>query len=138
MDQIVVAAGTALVGAMATDAWQQARTAVLALWQRVHPERVPVVEAELEEARGNLLAARDTDDNAAEEALAVEWQGRLRALLRRNPSLGDELRRVLDEELAPLLPPAATPSGTGVRMEATASGQARIFQAGRDQTIHER
>jgi hypothetical protein len=32
VDPIVLAAATALVGAMATDAWQQARTAVVAWW----------------------------------------------------------------------------------------------------------
>ena len=30
MDPLVLAAGTALIGAMATDAWQQTRTAVVA------------------------------------------------------------------------------------------------------------
>ncbi|MDB4872445.1 MAG: hypothetical protein JWL97_3449, partial [Gemmatimonadales bacterium] len=40
MDPILVAADTALVGAMATDTWQQARAGAVALWRRLHPDRV--------------------------------------------------------------------------------------------------
>ncbi|MFG3493845.1 hypothetical protein [Streptomyces sp. NPDC047928] len=138
MDPIVAAAGTALVGAMATDAWRQARTAVVALWQRVHPERVPAVEAELEETRDDVLAARADGDTDAERDLAGDWERRLRRLLREDPSLGDELRRVLDEELTPLLPAPQTTGPTSVHMNATASGSARVYQSGRDQTINER
>lgn len=38
MDPIVLAAGTALVGAMATDAWQQTRIAVVSWWGRVRSD----------------------------------------------------------------------------------------------------
>jgi hypothetical protein len=47
VDPIVVAFRTALVGAMATDVWQQARASEVALWRRVHPQQVGTVEADL-------------------------------------------------------------------------------------------
>ncbi|MDQ3222311.1 MAG: hypothetical protein M3Q75_02395 [Gemmatimonadota bacterium] len=43
MDPIVVAFGTALVGAMATEVWQQARGAVVALWRRVCLQQADIV-----------------------------------------------------------------------------------------------
>jgi hypothetical protein len=39
MDRIVLAAGTALVGAIASDTWQQVRGAIVGLWRRAHPRR---------------------------------------------------------------------------------------------------
>ncbi|MEW1753335.1 hypothetical protein ACIQU1_25645 [Streptomyces angustmyceticus] len=121
---------------MATDAWRQARDATVSLWRRVHPERVPAIEAELADVRAEVIAAREEGDPQAEEDLAADWQRRLRRLLRDDPLLADELRRVLDEELNPLLAPAEQ-TRIGIQMTATASGHARIYQAGRHQTIRE-
>lgn len=132
-----MAAGTALVGAMATDAWQHARSSAVALWRRVHPQRVPAIEDELAEVRVEVLAAREAGDTEAEAGLAVDWQRRLHRLLRDDPSLADELRRVLDEELTPLLPSTEGTRITSVEMHARASGSARIFQAAGNQTINE-
>src|SRR5580658_9126617 len=49
MDPVVAAFGTALVGAIATDTWQQAHEAVVGLWRRVHPRRDEDIGAELDE-----------------------------------------------------------------------------------------
>src|SRR5437868_7101629 len=103
MDPIALAAGTAVVSAMATDAWLQARTATVALWRRVRPEQAAGVESELAEVRTEVLAARAAGDPEAEAGLAGEWQNRLRRLLQADPGLGVELRRLLDEELTPVL-----------------------------------
>jgi len=58
VDPIVVAAGTALVSAMATDVWQQARAGVVAFWRWVHPQQADTVEADLEGLRTQVLDAR--------------------------------------------------------------------------------
>ncbi|MEU7912780.1 hypothetical protein [Microbispora bryophytorum] len=137
MDPLVLAAATAMVTAMTTEAWQQARDAVVALWRRVHPERIPAVEAELEETRAEVVAARQTGDRQAEQDLVDDWQRKLRRLLAADPRLGDELRRVLDQELAPLLPAAEQSHVRDISMTATAYGHGRVFQAGRDQHINE-
>ena len=57
MDPVVAAFGTALIGAIATDAWQQVREAVTGLWRRVHPRREDDgIGAELDELREQVLA----------------------------------------------------------------------------------
>jgi hypothetical protein len=117
---------------MATDAWQQARSSVVALWQRVHPERVPAIEAELAEVRYEVLAARDADDVATEEGLAQDWQRKLQRMVRDNPALGRELQRVLDQELTPLLPPSSGPGHVTVTQTANAGRRSNITQVGRD------
>ncbi|MFD8549729.1 hypothetical protein [Streptomyces sp. NPDC059649] len=95
------------------------------------------IEAELADVRTELMAARGEGDAQVEGELAADWQRRLRRLLRDNPSLVDELRRVLDEELNPLLPPAEQAGIGQVQQTAQASGQARIYQAGGNQIIRE-
>jgi hypothetical protein len=105
VDPIVVAAGTALVSAMATDVWQQARARVVALWQRVHPQQADTVEADLEDLRSQVLDARQAGRTDTELALTGVWQGRLQQLLLDEPAVAAELRRVLDEALTPVLMP---------------------------------
>jgi predicted LPLAT superfamily acyltransferase len=137
VDPIVLAAGTALVTAMATDAWEQARTGAVTLWRRVRPEQADTVEKELAEVRAQMLAARHDGDMDTERALAGSWQVRLQQLLREDPALAGELRRVLDEALTPVLTPAEQTQIGSIVMKATASGSGRVYQAGRDQHITE-
>ncbi|WP_098010990.1 hypothetical protein [Streptomyces sp. sk226] len=121
-------AGVTLVGLMATDAWERARDGVVALWQRARPERADAVAAELTDTRADLAA-----DATAGEELAAEWQGRIRRLLTERPEVAADLRALLDE----LAPSERTVAPT-VAQRATASGSARVYQAGRDQHITER
>jgi hypothetical protein len=106
VDPIVVAFGTALVGAMATDVWQRARASVVTLWRRVHPQQADTVEADLEGLRGQILDARQAGRADTEQALTGVWQGRLQQLLLDEPGVAAELQRVLDDPLTPALPPA--------------------------------
>lgn len=126
-------AGTTLVTLMATEAWQGVREGVVGLWRRARPERADAVAAELEAARDDLLTARDTDDEETEAELRRDWQGRIRRLLAARPDVADDLRALL-AEVAPEGPPAAPV----ITQHATASGNSRVYQAGRDQHIHER
>lgn len=136
MDPLVLAAATAVVGAMATDGWQQGRTAVVALWRRARPADAPAVEGELEAVREEVLAARESGDRAAEDGLVADWERRLRRLLAADPRIGAELRRLVDEELGPLLPEDERDRARTITQNATASGNGRIYQAGRD--LHNR
>lgn len=138
MDPVVLAAGTALIGAMATDGWQQARDAAVGLWRRVHPERIPAVEAELEEVRGEVLAARQAGDQEAEDALAGEWRRRLVRLVAADPGAGAEIGRMLDQVWKPLLGEDERARVQHISIQATVSGHGRVYQAGRDQTITEK
>lgn len=113
-------AGTTIVAALVTDTWEKTRTALGALWRRVHPKRAEAVEAELVEARAELLAARAAGDNQVEQELVAEWQSRLRRLLAADPAVAGELRRILGD-LAPTLPAGQVWTGEA-NVRATASG----------------
>jgi hypothetical protein len=135
MDPMVLAAGTAIVNAMATDAWQQTRTAIVAWWHQMYPEQADAVDTALTESRTQLLTARQANDPVGEQVLVEDWQSRLQLLLRENPALADELRRLLDQELTPGVRSEEQDQLGSISMKATASGHARVYQAGRDQHI---
>jgi hypothetical protein len=132
-------AGSAVVTLLATDAWLRAKAGMGALWRRVYPDRAEVIEAEIVEAREEVVAARTAGDDTVEQALVGEWQGRLRRLLASHPDLAAELRRLLDEELTLELPAGDRTWGGDVDMRAEASGHGRVYQVGQgEMTIGER
>ncbi|MCC9707086.1 hypothetical protein E4N62_18515 [Streptomyces sp. MNU76] len=138
--QLTVMAQTAsatVVALMATDVWQHTRDGVVALWRRVRPGQADEVGNELEVTRAEILAARQDGDTLGEQALAGEWQGRLRRLLIADPDIAQELLRVLEESRA-LLPAGQEVQAPVVHMRAEVSGSGRVYQAGRDQHITER
>ncbi|WP_309238869.1 hypothetical protein [Streptomyces lunaelactis] len=138
MDPIVLAAGTALVGAMATDAWQQARGSVVAWWRLVRSNnQAEDISAELAEVRNQVLTARNEGDEDTERALAAVWQMRLQQLLSEDAARAGELRRLLDDELTPVLPVDEQARVGTIVMKARVSDTGRVYQAGRDQHITE-
>ena len=106
MDPIVLAFGPALVGAIATDTWPRVREAVTGLWRRVHPQKADDIGTDLDDLRAQVLLARRDGDTDTERAFEGAWQVRLQQLLRADPALADEMRRVLDQVLTPALTPA--------------------------------
>lgn len=130
---LATTAGTTVVTLMATDAWERTRDAVTSLWRRVHPERTEVVSGELEATREELVAAEPDGDPDTRLELQAEWQGRIRRLLVARPDAAGELRALLRE-----IDPGDGTHGPVVTQHATASGNARVYQAGRDQRIEER
>lgn len=131
MDPIVTAFGTALVGAIATDAWQQVREAVTGLWRRVHPRREDGgIGADLDELREQVLAARRDSDAGTERALEGAWQLRLQQLLRADPALAGELQRMLDQVLTPALTPAEQARVATVIMTGSAHDSSTFTQIG--------
>ncbi|MCB5183523.1 hypothetical protein [Streptomyces antimicrobicus] len=123
---LATGAGTTLVGLMVTDAWHSAREGVVALWRRAVPERADGVSDTLAAAQEELVAAHDAGDEQTVAELTADWQGRFRRLLTAHPELAAELRAVLG------LPAAAAEPHVTLTQHATASGNARIYQAGRD------
>ncbi|WP_230885541.1 hypothetical protein [Streptomyces spinoverrucosus] len=122
---------------MTTDAWQQVRAVLVGWWRHVRPRQANRVEAALAESRERALTARLTNDETEESRLVAAWGSRLTALLRDDPALSGELRRLVDEEIAPLLRREAGPRTGSHEFRAEASGHGRVYQAGRDQIIHE-
>lgn len=136
MDPIALAAATALLGAMATDAWQHTRAAVVAWWQKSHPEHARDINRELDRTYSQAVAAGHSGDEDIWQALTDPWRLRFQQLIDANSSARQELRRLLDEHLVPTLPPAEQ---TQVRqiIHLRAQDQARQYVAGRDQHISE-
>ncbi len=131
MDPIVVAFGTALVGAIATSAWQQVREAVTGLWCRVRPrQEADGIGTELDHMREQILRARRDGDADSERALEGAWQVRLQQLLRADPALADVLRRVLDQVLTPALSPAEQARVGTIIMTGSAHGSSTFTQIG--------
>lgn len=125
-------AATTLVTLLTTEGWQRAKEQFASLWRRIQPERAEAVTGELEATRDDLLRAQGDGDSRTEAELAAEWQGRIRRLLAAYPDAASQLRALL-AELSAQVPP-----GPAVRQQAIASGNARIYQAGRDQTVNRR
>ncbi|MBD9727870.1 hypothetical protein PV755_31905 [Streptomyces caniscabiei] len=125
-------AGTTVVALMATDAWHRVRDGITQLWHRTQPERAEIVAAELEAGREDVLAAAAAEDEETLDALRLQWQGLVLRLLVARPGAVEELRALLDQ-----LDPG-DPAARHITQHATASGQGRVYQAGRDQHIAER
>ncbi|NEB69499.1 hypothetical protein G3I39_20955 [Streptomyces fulvissimus] len=106
---LAASGATAFVGLMATEAWNQARGRVARFLAR--GEDSEEVDAELEESREELIAARRSGDEDGAADVTAEWRIRIRRALRENPEAADELRGLLDE-LAPLQPAGTTVSIT--------------------------
>lgn len=138
MDSIVLAAGTAVDSAMATDAWQPARAGVVAWWGRVRPDQADGVDAAPEESRNGALAARQAHDISRGDALVDDWQVRLPLLVPEDPALVGELRSRLDEDLAPLLPVQEQTRVGSIVMKATASGRGGVYRSGGGLRVTER
>ena len=112
-------AGAAVVRALTTDAWENARDAVVRLWQQADPRLAEAVKTELPEVRAHMRAARvrGIDDGQAERELVHRWQDLFFGLLATHPELAGELRRLLDDELDPM-PSESQPPWAGPVMPA--------------------
>lgn len=139
MEAIVLAFGTALVGAAATDSWQQVHDAIAGLWHRARLRRQAVeipggseeeISSDLTVLREQVLQARRNDDAATERALEGAWQLKLQQLLEDDPSLAAELKEVLDRVLAPALTSAEQSRVRSIVMHATSRDSSTMYQIG--------
>lgn len=128
---LISTAAATMVQLLATEVWEQAKTAIGGLWRQTHPERVETVQAELVESRAEVLAAREVGDEQVEQALVSEWHNRLRRLVATDPQLAVELQRVV-VKLRSALADTDPPRGVTITMQATALGNSRVNQAGHD------
>ncbi|WP_030564612.1 hypothetical protein [Streptomyces aureocirculatus] len=104
---LAAAGATALVQSMVGDGWTAARERVVGFFSRRGAAGAAggedAIAGELDEAREELVAARDADDPDAAAAAAdvqAEWRNQLRRTLRADPEAAAELRALL-AELAP-------------------------------------
>lgn len=126
------AAASIVIRSMATDLWSQTKQALSGVFG-ADPSGGPEIEDDLDRSSAELKEARRQGDDLAEAELTAQWTGRFRRLLAADPAAGQALRSILDElaEKVPKGPDAKV----NVHLEAEARGEARIYQAGRDQHI---
>lgn len=98
---LAAAASTTLVAAMATDAWQSARTGMLRVLRRGNDDEPAVLAAQLDSEAALVLASDDAE--AARQSLLPGWRLRLEQFLRDNPEAAEAIRE-LTERLAAELP----------------------------------
>lgn len=92
---LAASGGRALVGAMATDAWQAARNGMAKLFSRQGPHRQAAVQAQLD---GNVaLVERASDPGLAREGLVPLWHMELTRLLEEHPAAEAELEELITQ-----------------------------------------
>ena len=91
-----------LVAAMATDAWQVAKSGVVRLFRRVDREQQAGIEEQLN--RNAVRVEQAEDGNSARQRLAPGWQLELESLLAEDPDAADELQALITE-IQKQLPP---------------------------------
>ncbi|MFF7157997.1 hypothetical protein [Streptomyces sp. NPDC008139] len=89
---LAAAASTTLVAAMATDAWQTARTGILRVLRRGGEHEPAGLAAQLDSEAALVVAADDA--GAARESLRPGWRLRLEQFLRDNPEAAQAIREL--------------------------------------------
>lgn len=97
---LAAAGGAALVGAMATDAWEFTRSRVASLFGRGDARRTEAIEGQLEEDAGMLERTADTDQ--ARQDLLPVWRRRLADYLSQDPEAAEGLRELVEQVQAKL------------------------------------
>jgi hypothetical protein len=97
-------AGSTLVTAAVTDAWEDVRHKVAQLFGRGEPD--PGIERRLDATRDQVTTACPPDLQRAQAALAAQWQTRFANLLANHPDAEAELAALVDE-LKLVVPAAA-------------------------------
>lgn len=141
---LAAAGATALVQRMVGDGWERARGLLARVVARRRgsadpetagaDEAVREIEGELDAAREQLLAARDTGDEQTVADVQTEWRIRLGRTLRADPTLAAELRAVLDELTASDPQDRATTTYTYNTMSGGSHGT--VIQAGSIGDVH--
>jgi hypothetical protein len=95
---LAAAGGTAVVQAMATDAWDWARLGVVRLLGRGQDShQLEVIETQLDEDAKLLERAGDNELVQVRQELTPVWRRRLAVLLEEDSEAADELRRLVEQ-----------------------------------------
>jgi hypothetical protein len=95
-------AGSTVVAAATTDAWEAARRGFARLLGRGDPNRTKVTELRLAETHAQLIGAAGADLESARTALEAQWVTRLADLLAEDPAAEAGLRGLVGEIQAAL------------------------------------
>ena len=100
LEALAAAGGSAIVGAMATDAWEFTRSRMASLFGRGDARRTEAIEGQLEEDAGMLERAADTEH--ARQDLLPTWRRRLADYLTQDPEAAQGLRELVEQVQAKL------------------------------------
>ncbi|TVL89342.1 hypothetical protein [Streptomyces sp. SAJ15] len=95
LEELILAGGTTVVGAMATDSWLAARGGVTRLFRRRGEDGQSAIEAQLD--NNAALVARADDAERVRQTLLPLWLLELESLLDQHPDAADELRELVEE-----------------------------------------
>jgi hypothetical protein len=94
LQELVVAGGSAVVGAMATESWTVVRDGVVRLFRHRGEKELASIEARLD---GNAaLLAQSADVERARQSLAELWTLEFERLLDERPEAADELGALVE------------------------------------------
>ncbi|MEV4629761.1 hypothetical protein AB0J90_26200 [Micromonospora sp. NPDC049523] len=93
----VTAGGYALVGAVATDAWETARSGVTHLFSRTNQRRADLATEWADDTSAEITAAPAGQQTQVRRRWEQTWQQRLADLVEEHPDLGEELRTWVDD-----------------------------------------
>jgi lipase chaperone LimK len=124
-------AAATLVTLLTTDAWTQVKKEIAALWRRFRSAHAAAVEADLNAAREEALAAAEIGNETVVGALTAEWEARLRRLLAADPAAVAEIARVITVLKQDTANPAQYENVT-ITQKADASDCSTVIQIGGD------
>jgi hypothetical protein len=104
--QLAMSGGSALLAAVATDAWEAVKPRVARLFSRAGDRRKELVCRWLDESATALDQADAVGQDVVRRQQAAIWQGRLSDFLEEFPEAADELDRLI-EQIRAELPVAA-------------------------------
>ena len=102
VEAIVTAAGSAMVGAMATDAWDEAKSLVARLLGRGDSRRVEAMTVQLEEDATLVAKSGNNVIDAVRAELVPVWRRRLADFIEANPEAASELQAFVERVEAQL------------------------------------
>jgi hypothetical protein len=104
--QLAATGAAALVGAVATDAWETARDGFGRLLRRRSAEAEPLTERRLDALAAEVEQAPPEERDAVRRRLIPVWETRLADLIEEEPALADDLAG-LSEQVHARLPVSA-------------------------------
>jgi len=97
---LAAAGGSAVVAAMATDAWRVARDGIAEIFHRLEPRRRRAIEGQLDDQA--MLVEHAADPEAARNAVRGAWILALDMLLREHPAEAGNVGKLVEQILEQL------------------------------------
>lgn len=104
---LAAAGGTAIVSAVATDAWLTLKTGIARMLGRGDSGRTRVIQEQLDRTEAELRST-DQDLTPRKQRLEAAWTARLEDLLAENPHVAEELRALVRQANSAVPGPTVT------------------------------